>query len=228
VGLHAAQDTSGPGGAVPSRSPRRWPRVAALGAAALVLLGGAVCLSSCSLQLVLDRADDGRAILLRSGQPSAADLRSLHAQHGIRTVINLRGEEDGRPWFEAEREAVSAIGARWVHIRMSGSRPPPPEHVEAFFGLVEDPTNWPVLIHCWGGVHRTGTLSALYRIQHQGWSNDDAVAEMESFWFDWTTRDRSRLKEFVRAYRRAARPAIDRSAAASTAAGARAQGDQQP
>lgn len=205
----------------------RWPLAVAAGLILIAVGGNAVALVRGSMRVVLDRADDGRVILMRSGQPTGSELRQLRATYGIKTVINLRGQEDGRRWFEDEREGVTAIGARWVHIRMSGSQPPPPKFVETFFDIVEDPDNWPVLVHCWGGVHRTGTLSALYRIQHQGWSNERAVAELESFWFDWTKRDRSKLKAFVANYRPTDRPPIDRRArTASTAAGTRAQASQ--
>jgi tyrosine-protein phosphatase SIW14 len=176
----------------------------------LLLLG-----PGCGVTQVLDRADDGRAILIRSPQPSAGDLHDLHAEHGIRTVLNLRGEQEpGVSWFEEEACAVAEIGARWVHLRVSGRNPPEPEEVEAFFRLVEDPGSWPILMHCLGGVHRTGALTALYRIQYQGWDNARAVEEMEDHWFDWTTRDREPLKEWVRRYRRDPGRGIDRSARA--------------
>lgn len=36
----------------------------------------------------------------------------------------------------------------------------------------------PILIHCWHGSDRTGATKAAYRIVVQGWSKDDAIAEL--------------------------------------------------
>ncbi len=36
----------------------------------------------------------------------------------------------------------------------------------------------PILIHCWHGSDRTGATTAAYRIVVQGWSKDDAIAEL--------------------------------------------------
>ena len=150
---------------------------------------------------VIARASDGRAILIRMPQPTPADLKRLHEEEAIKTVLNLRGDDSGREWFEEERAAVAAIDARWVHLRISGRKTPRPEDVEFLLDLMEDQSAWPIVAHCIGGVHRTGWTVALYRIQYQGWAPERAIAEMEEHWFDWTTSDRSAIKSFLRAYR---------------------------
>ena len=43
-----------------------------------------------------------------------------------------------------------------------------------------DPANYPVLIHCFAGVHRTGAYCAIYRMEHDHWSNEKAIAELKS------------------------------------------------
>lgn len=151
---------------------------------------------------VVDRDEEGQPILVRSPQPDEDDLEELHEEHGIKTVLNLRGNNSERDWYKEEREGVRAIGAEWVHLGISGSRPPLPEELEAFFSLVEDRKRWPILLHCQGGIHRTGAFVALYRIQYDGWPNERAVEEMEDRYFNWTTRDRSKLKEWLLRYQR--------------------------
>ena len=169
-------------------------------------------LVGCGVTQVLDAADDGTPILIRTPQPDAEDLEDLQDEFGVRTVLNLRGERPGSDWFEEERAGVEAIGADWRHIKLSGSRAPSDEQVETFFGLVEDPKAWPVVLHCLGGVHRTGLFSALYRMQYQGWTGDEAVAEMEDHWFDWTVRDRDAVKAYLRAYQPDPARTLDRGA----------------
>jgi tyrosine-protein phosphatase SIW14 len=155
----------------------------------------------CGVTQVVDRAYDGQPILIRAPQPDEDDLEELHARFGVQTVVNLRGEHPGEGWFEAERRGVAAIGARWIHLKASGKSAPEATTVAEFLRIVEDPTNWPVLVHCQGGVHRTGLVSAIYRMQYQGWSPDRAIAEMEDCWFDWTVEDRDAIKRWLRLYR---------------------------
>lgn len=171
--------------------------------ALLLLLLSALPLAGCGVTEVVDRDEEGQPILIRSPQPDEDDLCELHQEHGIKTVLNLRGGSNpDRSWYQEERRGVEAIGAEWVHLGISGSRPPLPEELEAFFSLVEDRERWPILLHCQGGIHRTGALVALYRMQYEGWPNERAVAEMEDRYFNWTTRDRSALKEWLLRYQR--------------------------
>jgi protein tyrosine/serine phosphatase len=164
-----------------------------------VLASGAV---ACAGSEVLDRAADGRPILIRAPQPDHEALQELDAEHDLRTVVNLRIRRPSTDaWFEEQVRAVESIGARLVMLRISGHRAPTPEQLDAFFDLVEDPANWPILIHCRGGTHRTGVLAAVYRIQYQGWSPEQALEEMDSLLFAWTLEDREPLKDFVRGYR---------------------------
>ena len=46
---------------------------------------------------------------------------------------------------------------------------------------MDDPANYPVLVHCYAGIHRTGTMCAVFRMDYQGWTNDEAMNEMRTF-----------------------------------------------
>jgi protein tyrosine/serine phosphatase len=50
--------------------------------------------------------------------------------------------------------------------------------VVRFLKIVTDPNHTPVFVHCQHGADRTGTMCAVYRIAVQGWSKDEAIAEM--------------------------------------------------
>lgn len=139
-------------------------------------------------------------VLYCGAQPDAAALARAHAQYGVRTVVNLRGEQPGEAWFEEEQRGVAAIGARWVHLRTSGRVAPTAEHVDAFFDLVEEPEAWPLYVHCQSGIHRTGLMCALYRIQYQGWDNERAWREMVGNGFRLGTTDRDEVERFVKTF----------------------------
>ena len=44
--------------------------------------------------------------------------------------------------------------------------------------ILRNPHNGPDLIHCQHGADRTGLMSAMYRILEEGWTVDDALAEL--------------------------------------------------
>ncbi|MHC4549878.1 MAG: protein tyrosine phosphatase family protein [Planctomycetota bacterium] len=162
-----------------------------------VLVAGAACAST----RVVDRAVDGTPILICGPQPDAESLQRLHRFHGVKTVVNLRGESRDETWFKREQRGVEAVGARWIHLKTNSQQAPPPELVDRFFEVVEDRANWPVFVHCQSGIHRTGLMCALYRMQYQGWTGEQALKEMKAHGFEWGRGDRSATKEYVRHYR---------------------------
>ena len=94
----------------------------------------------------------------RSGQPSPAQLQQWARRHGIKTVINLRGDEE--QIIADERAMAKELGLNMISICLSARRLP------ARYLLVElietlETVELPVLIHCRSGVDRAGTASAL-------------------------------------------------------------------
>ena len=56
--------------------------------------------------------------------------------------------------------------------------------VAEFLQLVNDPAKQPVYVHCQGGRHRTGVMTAVYRMTQDGWTADRAYDEMKQFNFE--------------------------------------------
>lgn len=86
---------------------------------------------------------------------------------------------------------------RYVRIPLESTDPPTPEQVAEFLAVVRDPDARPVYVHCLHGVDRTGAMLAVYRMQEEGWSNADALAEMEHFGAHGILHD---LRRFVGRY----------------------------
>jgi protein tyrosine/serine phosphatase len=126
----------------------------------------------------------------RGAQPTARDYADL-AELGVKTVVDLQ-----REGVADEQRLVEAAGMKFVRIGMSDKRRPPLEQVELFLKVVNDPANQPVFVHCKGGRHRTGALTAAYRMTREGWTAERAVAEMKKFDFDHGM-GHGDLKEFV-------------------------------
>ncbi|HBQ18058.1 MAG TPA: protein-tyrosine-phosphatase, partial [Myxococcales bacterium] len=111
---------------------------------------------------------------------------------GVRTVVNLR-HFHGR----TEGDRVCAAGMRYEWIPLESTDAPTSAQVDRFMAIVTDPEAQPVYVHCLHGVDRTGAMIALYRMRVDGWSNSDALAEMEHFGAHGLLHD---LRHFVSAY----------------------------
>jgi protein tyrosine phosphatase (PTP) superfamily phosphohydrolase (DUF442 family) len=129
----------------------------------------------------------------RGAQPKASDYADLAAM-GIKTVIDL--QKDGR---SDESGLVQRAGMQFYRIEMTTTDRPTQAQIAQFFKIVSDPANQPVFVHCAGGRHRTGTMTALYRMTQDGWGADRAYAEMKQFRFEGFP-DHPVLRNFVYAY----------------------------
>ncbi len=56
---------------------------------------------------------------------------------------------------------------------------PADKGVRQFRRIMDNPANYPVLIHCFGGIHRAGAFSAIYRMEYEHWTNAEAMEEMK-------------------------------------------------
>jgi protein tyrosine phosphatase (PTP) superfamily phosphohydrolase (DUF442 family) len=130
----------------------------------------------------------------RGSQPRAAQLAELK-RLGVKTVIDLRKDsEEGAP------ERARAEGLRYFNIPLTTKRPATEEQTEYFLRLVNDPANWPVYVHCKGGRHRTGEMTAVYRITRDGWTARQAYEEMKTFDFEDSFFYPRSLKKYVFSY----------------------------
>jgi len=107
--------------------------------------------------------------LYRSAQPDTQGMKNLK-QLGIKTVVNLRS-------FHTDQDELGNTGPAGEHIYMVAWHPEKEEAVR-FLKIVSDSTRTPVLVHCQHGSDRTGTMCAIYRVAVQGWSKEEAIAEM--------------------------------------------------
>lgn len=113
----------------------------------------------------------------RGAQPTARDYGDLAAL-GVRTIIDLTADGD-----QSEAGMVQAAGMRFYRIPMTTHETPSTGKITQFLKLVNDPVNQPVYVHCQGGRHRTGVMTAVYRMTRDGWTADQAFNEMKQYKF---------------------------------------------
>jgi tyrosine-protein phosphatase SIW14 len=141
--------------------------------------------------------------LYRSAQLPISSVQRIVNDYGIRTIVCLREGDKA----EDKREEAWAADNRVKFVRI------PPRSwsmkdgtIDAEIGLAEfrkvmnDPANHPVLIHCYAGIHRTGSYVAVYRMDYQGWSNETALAEMKAMGYDTFDSDGD-VRPYLQSYR---------------------------
>ncbi len=115
--------------------------------------------------------------LYRGAQPLDGGVRRL-AQLGIKSIINLRGQDEHT---RAEQREAEALGLKYRSFALPGLRRPSREKVEEVLTFINDPVNQPVFVHCHHGEDRTGVIIAVYRITHDHWTSKEAKAEAKCY-----------------------------------------------
>ena len=131
----------------------------------------------------------------RGGQPRGDEYSQL-ATIGIKTIIDLR--DDPKDYAKALTEQA---GMKYINLPLNDKDYPPPDAASKFLSLVNDRENWPVYVHCAGGRHRTGAMTAVFRMTVQGWDAGRAYEEMKDYDF-YTRFGHKDMKRFVFDYYR--------------------------
>ena len=109
----------------------------------------------------------------RSGQPNEAQLETWIREYGLKSILSLRF---GVPAYE--KELAERYGIRLYHVPFSATEGLKESQWEAIRGILTDEENLPILLHCQGGGDRSGIVTALYRVEVQGWALEKALREM--------------------------------------------------
>ena len=131
--------------------------------------------------------------LFRGAQPKSDGWKEL-VELGIKTVVNLR-DDDERALAE-EQEAKRA-GLRYFNLPFPRIGGPRDEQMQKVLEIINSSENQPIFVHCRRGSDRTGTVIAIYRIERDGWTREEAQAEANrhgmAFWH-W------RMRDYIRSY----------------------------
>jgi tyrosine-protein phosphatase SIW14 len=130
----------------------------------------------------------------RGSQPTVEQFDELK-KIGIKTIIDLRKDS-----IEGASQQARDAGLQYVNFPLTTKRPATEDQTAQFLNLVNDPVNWPVFVHCKGGRHRTGEMTAIYRITHDGWSGEQAYEEMKKYDFEDSFFYPRSLKKYVFSY----------------------------
>jgi protein tyrosine/serine phosphatase len=146
--------------------------------------------------------DQVNAHLWRGAQPDERGLETLKTL-GVATIINLRMADDVLPFEKSlarlpRRSPAEADrpGLLYINVPLPGFSAPTAADVARILALIETSPP-PVFIHCEHGADRTGTIIACYRIRHDHWTAEQALAEAKFYGLsNWEFG----MKRFVRSY----------------------------
>jgi protein-tyrosine phosphatase len=115
--------------------------------------------------------------LLGSRSPGDVDLEELR-RNGFSVIVCLLDLREQR--LDYDRSRASASGWEWHNIPVPDFAAPTLEQINEFLVLVESsiPAK-KVLVHCRGGIGRTGTMAAAYWIS-KGLSSQAALARVRA------------------------------------------------
>jgi protein tyrosine/serine phosphatase len=145
----------------------------------------------------------------KSGVIPPNEIEDYTKKYNIKSIVDLRfpGTKDtiNNPEVPeellAEKEAVEKIEGV-TYFNVGSHQVPSQETVDSFLEIMDDPNNYPVLIHCYHGSGRAHLFSALYRMEYEDMSNDDARGKTR-FLLKGSSFDDDELKgEFLKNYKK--------------------------
>lgn len=116
-------------------------------------------------------------VIYRSGQLSGDQFVDRIRAHGIRTVINLRGNNVGRSWYDDEIKASATTSVTHIDFPISSGRELTDDQITQLTDHLRNAV-LPILIHCEAGSDRTGLAAALYELVIAGRSATEASQQL--------------------------------------------------
>ncbi len=145
-----------------------------------------------------------------------AKIESFLIKNNIKTVINLLdpGVQDAlnpakQGEIDAEDKAINEVNKKHnlniKHINIPSPQVPTKKTLNAFYKVLDDKANYPVLIHCYHGTGRAQIYSQIYRIEYENWNNADARAKtrfiVEGFGYRSSFSDGKSKGDFLMNYK---------------------------
>ena len=144
----------------------------------------------------------------KSGMIPPDQIESYVKKYHIKSIVDLRfpGTADlvNNPEvpaeLTAEKNAVEKI--KGVNYFNDGSdQVPKQENLDIFFKVMDNPDNYPFLIHCYHGVGRAEMYSALYRIEYENFTNEQARQGVRALIKFSSFDDGTPKGEYLKAYK---------------------------
>jgi protein tyrosine/serine phosphatase len=117
----------------------------------------------------------------RSAQPDGDELEHYIKKYNIRSVVNLRGDNPGKPWYIEEMKTSAELNVVHYDVSLSSDREPGEDEVKQLMEIFKSAPR-PVLIHCQAGADRSGLVAAMWKVVVDKESKTSAEKQL-SIWY---------------------------------------------
>ena len=101
--------------------------------------------------------------VVRMAQPTESGLKSTLEKDKIKTVLNLRGENAGKDWYDVEAQFAQENDLDFYSVRLSKGRLPTRQQLGDLIRILKT-AKYPLMMHCQSGADRTGFAATVYRL----------------------------------------------------------------
>lgn len=136
--------------------------------------------------------------LYRSGQIPAARLTAYLKKFNIKTIINLRNAAEKIVCCRGEEAAAQRANCKVLYAPMSAGSASTREEILELLAQFDNAES-PILIHCSQGINRTGEACALWLMDKEQVSNDEALKQFAPE-FGYVYKKRPEKYLFIKAW----------------------------
>jgi protein tyrosine/serine phosphatase len=122
-----------------------------------------------------------RGAVYRSAQLTPTELREKADALGIKSVLNLRGKNQGKDWYDKEVSFCESRGIRHYDVPISAGKDVSQKRMDEIVGILKSAPK-PLLIHCLNGADRAAFGAALYHLAVEGKPPAEADDEL-TVWY---------------------------------------------
>nr|WP_245304823.1 dual specificity protein phosphatase family protein [Rhizobium multihospitium] len=115
--------------------------------------------------------------LYRSAQLSPTQIETYVRENGIRSIVNLRGENLKHDWYNQEVKTAQRLGVEHIDFKMSARKIMTPDRADQLVDILRSAPK-PILIHCQAGADRTGLVAVIYSQKIAGMSAKAAAEQL--------------------------------------------------
>jgi hypothetical protein len=145
-----------------------------------------------------------KGMVYRSAWVEPDVLAELIEKYQYRSVVNLcHYPEMGEQRWREEERVVTGAGARFFRAPMPFSAQADEKDIARHIEILNDPDNYPMLVHCQHGVTRTAKFLAIYDVVHRHMGADESLDAMPLFGReDHNVNVRAFARSFEKQYRK--------------------------
>jgi protein tyrosine/serine phosphatase len=145
----------------------------------------------------------------KSGVIPPEDIADYVKKYNIKSIVDLRfpgtADLENNPEIpselNAEKDAVAKIKGV-TYFNNGSDQVPNQKNLDLFYKIMDDEKNYPVLIHCYHGTGRAELYSALYRIEYENFTNEEARNDVRTL-ITFSSFDDGKPKgEFLKNYKK--------------------------